>query len=207
MLEKWIANKNVNLLFIPKDIEKELSNINHYSQPPYEVIMAFVYTLNEMKKVIYDSIMDLQENGRLFLCYPKLKNSLLMPGIHRDDIFPFLNVNEQTGYVSDTLMRFNKMEAFDENYTILGMKKDVTKKKRSDTSGRIDDYVAYVPEIINQLKNEPCLKFFLLLAPGYQKGWARYIYSAKTQETKERRFNEMIILLNQGIKSKDLEKK
>lgn len=112
MLEKWIANKNVNLLFIPKDIEKELSNINHYSQPPYEVIMAFVYTLNEMKKVIYDSMVDLQENGRLFLCYPKLRNSLLIPGIHRDDIFPFLNVNDETGYVSGTLMRFNKMEAF-----------------------------------------------------------------------------------------------
>ena len=69
-------------------------------------------------------------------------------------------------------------------------------KKRSDTSGRINDYVIFVSDIITKLHDEPCLKFFLSLTPGYQKGWARYIFSAKTQETKERRFNERIILLN-----------
>lgn len=68
----------------------------------------------------------------------------------------------------------------------------------------VDDYIQYIPRIIQDLSNEKeALNFFKNLTYGYQKNWARYIYSAKREETMQRRKNEMIKLLNQGIKSVD----
>ena len=51
------------------------------------------------------------------------------------------------------------------------------------------------------------LAFFESLTPGYQRSWARYIYSAKQETTRQKRLNETIELLLQGFKSKDLASK
>ncbi len=39
---------------------------------------------------------------------------------------------------------------------------------------------------------------------GYQKDWARQVYSAKTEATQEKRLLEMVDILSAGYKSKDL---
>ncbi len=48
------------------------------------------------------------------------------------------------------------------------------------------------------------LKFFKELTPGYQRDWARYIFSAKQQSTQEKRKAQMVDILSQGYKSVDL---
>lgn len=170
----------------------------------YEVILVFVDSLEMMKQAILQAEKELTNEGILYLCYPKLKNTLGLNGIHRDHIFPYLNVDDITGYVKDTLMRFNKMAAFDNNYTLLAVKKDTKQKSRSLTSQKVLDYEQYIENIKELLKNELCYDFYDNLTRGYQKGWARYIYTAKTEVTKQKRLKEMIELLSRGIKSKDL---
>ncbi|ENU1621141.1 YdeI/OmpD-associated family protein, partial [Listeria monocytogenes] len=46
--------------------------------------------------------------------------------------------------------------------------------------------------------------FYNNLATGYQRVWARYIYSAKQPATQEKRRLEMVDILSQGYKTKDL---
>ncbi|MEH7355043.1 YdeI/OmpD-associated family protein, partial [Neobacillus drentensis] len=53
-------------------------------------------------------------------------------------------------------------------------------------------------------KNEELLKTYNELTFGYQKDWARYVYSAKRKETQEKRLLEMETILGEGYKSMDL---
>ena len=204
MLEKLLKDKEICIRNIPKTHQALLQTYDIKNTPPYDVILSFVYDLEEMKNEITYAITVLNPEGMLYLCYPKLKNDLGQFGIHRDHIFPYLKVDMTTGYMDGTLMRFNRMNALDDNYTILGIKNDTKKKSRNTTSQRVDDYANHIIDIKNILKDKSCLSFYVALTPGYQKGWARYVFSAKTEETKRKRIDDMIDLLNQGIKSKDL---
>jgi hypothetical protein len=204
MIDKIFNQKRIKLNHVPDTYKDTFKSYQVHTEKPYDVIFSFVHTLEDMKHEILHSIDLLSEQGLLYLCYPKLKNKLGISGIHRDHIFPYLEVDEKTGYIKHTFMRFNKMLSFDENYTLLVVKKDLVKRSRSTTSQKVEDYVAYIDDIKNLLKHETCYPFFLSLTPGYQKGWARYVFSAKTDETKEKRINDMIDLLGKGVKSKDL---
>jgi hypothetical protein len=206
MLEKLFAQKEVHVRNVPNTLASLFKPFEFKDTPPYDAILSFVYTLEAMKDEIDFAKTRLQPEGMLYLCYPKMKNNLGVPGIHRDHIFPFLKVNMDTGYIEGTQMRFNRMNAFDDNYTLLGIKNDTKMKSRSSTSMRADDYAQYIPDIKVLLINEQCLSFYASLTPGYQKDWARYVFSAKTEETKHKRISEMITLLNAGIKSKTLSK-
>lgn len=42
------------------------------------------------------------------------------------------------------------------------------------------------------------------LTLGYQKDWARYVYSAKKKETQEKRLSEMETILSEGFKTIDV---
>lgn len=59
-----------------------------------------------------------------------------------------------------------------------------------------------MPSIVEKLKLQKykdvamllvpkALAYYQSLTPGYQKDWARYVYSAKQEATKEKRRNEM----------------
>lgn len=204
MHEKILLNEQRLLKNIPNTYLFLNNLYPSQKNPPYQVILAFVDTLDVMKQTLLEAEKELTNEGILYLCYPKLKNTLGLSGIHRDHIFPYLFVDETTGYVKDTRMRFNKMASFDDNYTLLVVKKDTKQKRRSQTSLKVEDYKHHIEDIKKRLKNESCYDFYTKLTPGYQKGWARYIFSAKTEETKQKRILDMIKLLNQGIKSKDL---
>jgi hypothetical protein len=207
MIDQLLKNKKVKLSHIPKNYESFFKPYETDSIKPFHTLVSFVFSLEEMKQEIYTAFDLLEANGLLYLCYPKLKNGLGLLGIHRDHIFPFLEVDEHTGYIKHTLMRFNQMKSLDHHYTLLVVKKDLIRKKRSMTSQKAEDYVNDVDHIKDILKDKTCFSFFNNLTPGYQKGWARYIFSAKTIKTKENRIKEMIHLLDQGIKSKDLARK
>jgi hypothetical protein len=207
MLEKLIKDKKIQWHHVPESHQSFTQLYPSKSSAPFEVAVSFVYTLEDMSIAITQAEKDLQPEGMLYLCYPKLKNNLGISGIHRDHILPYLKVNPDTGYISESQMRFNRMISLDDDYTLLGVKYDTKMKSRPAVSMKVEDYEHHVTDIINILKNEACLNFYESLTPGYQKGWARYIFSAKTDETKQKRIEEMIVLLNQGIKSKELAKK
>lgn len=114
----------VLILNKPSYVDMNFKTYDTTIQGMYAYILIFINTLEEMEKAIIKGISILNEEGILYLIYPKLKNKLNLKGIHRDHILPYLMVSEETGYYKDTLMRFNLMASFDENYTLLGIKKD-----------------------------------------------------------------------------------
>ena len=174
-----------------------------------DLAIAFVYSLEEMKEILETlwKNKNVKENGLIYLAYPKNKNKLGHKPIHRDDIFPFLDVNEDDGYVKGTQFKFNKMLALDENYTLIGLK-NISEKdfnKSQNQSDRVDDYIENIIDIEDFLKDYPKqYDLYQSLTPGYRKDWARYVYSAKTQKTIDKRLNEMVEILGQGYKSKEL---
>ncbi len=213
LIKKLRLNQFDNIqIIIPAKEEK--TAFQGYSFPTsnkekLDLAIAFVYTLEEMKEVILklSEKQSITENGQVYLLYPKNKNKLGHPPIHRDSIFPFLEVDEEDGYVKNTEYKFNRMVALDENYTLIGTKyvskKNVQPSNRPSAS--VNDYVDHVKDIAEFLKDYPAeYDFYQKLTPGYQKDWARYVYSAKTESTITKRLNEMVEILKQGYKTKQL---
>jgi hypothetical protein len=174
----------------------------------YDLVFAFVFSLDEMEKTIQDIAAKemLQDGGRLYLAYPKKGNKEYAEYINRDDIFPRLGVDEDDGFVDGAPLKFCKMAAFNETFTVVGLCYFPGKSKAKKSAGtRVDDYVEKMPALRVALKKRPeILALYNALSPGYQKDWARYVYSAKTEATREKRLEEMADILRAGYKSKDL---
>ncbi|MGQ7393665.1 YdeI/OmpD-associated family protein [Streptococcus suis] len=174
-----------------------------------ELGLAYVYSLEEMKNIILQASAQhlLVENGQLYLFYPKNKNKLGHAPIHRDHIFPYLEVTDEDGYVKGTAYKFNRMVALDDNYTMVAVKFQPETKVQSSSrsSARVGDYLDKVVDIEGFLEHHPKeLSFYQSLTPGYQRDWARYVYSAKTEATQNKRLAEMVDILEQGYKTKQL---
>lgn len=94
------------------------------NQPPYDLVLAFVFSLDEMAKMVLQAASEnwLCDEGLLYLCYPKKGNKTYPVYIGRDDIFPFLKVDEETGLVPGTHLKFNSMAAFNDVFTVIGLK-------------------------------------------------------------------------------------
>lgn len=173
----------------------------------HDAIFIFVQTVDEMvaytQRIIHNQL--LLENGYLFFAYPKKGNTRYKTFIHRDEIFPAMKVDED-GYVADSDIKFSRMVSMDDVFTVVGLKREKKKaKKSSSASQRVADYENNEKDIEALLADHPdVLKFFQSLTPGYQKDWARYIFSAKQQKTREKRHYQMIDILSQGYKSIDL---
>lgn len=176
---------------------------------PADLVLAYVYSLEEMKEIILDVYKNkkIRMDGQLFILYPKNKNKLGHEPIGRDSIFPFLKVDKATGYVEDMTIKFNRMNALDSNYTLLGLKYTSQIEERSKTaaSQKSADYQDKISLVVDFLSRYPSEKdFFIGLTLGYQRGWARYIYSAKSVITQEKRQKEMVHILKLGFKSREL---
>ena len=69
----------------------------------------------------------------------------------------------------------------------------------------MDDYIAFIPNVEKDLEDTPeLLSFYRSLTPGYRKDWARYVYSAKQEETVTKRRGEMKMILQAGYKTREL---
>lgn len=173
----------------------------------HDAIFIFVETVDEMvahtHQIIHDQL--LRDNGYLFFAYPKKGNSRYKTFVHRDEIFPAMKVDED-GYVADSDLKFSRMVSMDDVFTVVGLKKEKKKaRKPGSASQRVADYESNVKDIEALLASHPdVLQFFQSLTPGYQKDWARYIFSAKQQQTREKRQEQMLDILSQGYKSVDL---
>ncbi len=135
----------------------------------------------------------------------KKGNKMYPTFVHRDEIFPTLQVNEADGYIKGSTLKFNRMVSLDETFTVVGMKNVLKKPAKNQTSSAVGDYVQYLPEIEALVQTEPAAAAtFAALTPGYQKEWARYVFSAKRAETRKKRQTEMLVILKEGYKTKAL---
>ncbi|WP_239256989.1 YdeI/OmpD-associated family protein [Listeria ilorinensis] len=172
----------------------------------YDLIIAFCFSLSEMKELVDQIINEkrLSANGYLFFAYPKKGNKRYTEYIHRDELFEGIGANQDTGYIGSSDLKFSRMVGLDEVFTMVGLKLDAKgkNKKRTANSDRVDDYLEKMPEIEAILAPYPkALTFYQSLTKGYQKDWARYIFSAKQENTRLRRQEEMIRLLSEEYKT------
>lgn len=168
----------------------------------YDLIIYFVYDLNTMENQIINTekreLIPFKKS--IYFIYPKKSSKNYDKYIKRDDIFLYLNVDENTGFIKDSEFKFYKMVSFDEDFTLVGLRRE---KIEEFNENKYIDYSDFIEDIENVLsKYSKALKYFEKLSFGYKREWARYVFSAKRQNTKDKRIEEMINILNLGYKSK-----
>ncbi|WP_282171540.1 YdeI/OmpD-associated family protein [Cytobacillus firmus] len=208
IIDKLKLNKYKNLAVLNQPSDYSVFNgFKTALSGDHDVIFIFVETIDEMteftRKVIAEE--QLLEKGYLFFAYPKKGNKRYNTYVHRDDIFPAMKVGED-GYVKNSDVKFSRMVSMDDVFTVVGLKREKKKEKKSSAPSQcVADYENNVKDIEEILANHPNeLKFYQELTPGYQKDWARYIFSVKQQKTREKREAQMVDTLSQGYKSIDL---
>ncbi|AIS62158.1 YdeI/OmpD-associated family protein [Listeria ivanovii] len=198
------------ILDIPKDSDY-FRNLSSYGKEmttkKYDLIFKFVQNLNELVGFVHQIISEdkLLADGYVFIAYPKKGNKKWDTYVHRDELMPALKTDEE-GYIGQSNLKFARMVALDETYTVVGMKEATKLKikgvKKNNPSA--DEYADYVPQVVAFLADKGDLAtFYSNLATGYQRVWARYIYSAKQAATQEKRRLEMVDILSQGYKTKE----
>lgn len=204
-----IANYNDKLFLNRPDYVLELQDVlaDHVIQKEkYDFILIFVFSLKEFEAAIDRVVKQtlLNEKGYLYLIYPKKGNKHYKEFIHRDSIMT-LPMDEE-GYFKESLLKFSRMMAFNEIFTACGLKYEKrTTKKANKVSQCVEDYIDKVEVLKAYFRdNVEVLKYYEALTPGYQRDWARYVYSAKTQATIDKRLIEMEEILKQGFKTKQL---
>lgn len=157
-----------------------------------------------VKKVIGHDF--LSHGGYLYAAYPKIGNRVYPTYIHRDDLLEGLGADEE-GYIGTSSIKFARMVSLNDIFTVVGFKHEARKKGNmsSKSSQRVEDYAALIPDVEKDLQDAPAeLAFYRTLTPGYQKDWARYVYSAVQEETRVKRRVEMKKILGEGHKSIDI---
>jgi hypothetical protein len=213
IVEKLSLQKyeNVAVLHLPEgsDYLVELTNYDtELTGSNYDLIFAFVLDMESLKALVNKVIEKnyLNENGYIFLAYPKKGNKQYSTFIHRDDLLDGLGADEN-GYIGTSSVKFARMVGLDNVFTVVGLKEDARNKNRLSTKASqcVDDYIAMIPDVEKDLQDTPdLLTFYQSLTSGYRKDWARYVYSAKQEATKEKRRKEMKMILSEGYKSRDL---
>ncbi|MFJ7664882.1 YdeI/OmpD-associated family protein [Lysinibacillus sp. NPDC097162] len=181
-----------------------ISDVGH---APYDRVISFVFTIDEMLTYLKSTLKQnmLAEQGYLFFVYPKKNNKKYKEYIHRDDIFPAIQVDEAK-YIAGSDYKFSSLMSLDDTFSIVCIKRDAKGrgKKKTASSQCVSDYESMVPLLRDELAEHPIdLAFYDALTPGYQKDWARYIYSAKKQETQLARLVEMREITRAGFKTKE----
>ncbi|MBX0356827.1 YdeI/OmpD-associated family protein [Halobacillus sp. Nhm2S1] len=199
--------KNLAVLHQPEDydlFDEESSTLSEH----HDAVFIFVKNLEDMKTNLQTFLQRkevLTEQGYIFFAYPKKGNTRYDTYIHRDDMFPALRIGEDK-YIEDSDIKFSRMVSMDEVFTVIGMKREKKKaQKTTPASQCVADYEDKVEEVDQLLEDHPAeQEFYRSLTPGYKRDWARQIFSAKQQSTRDKRTNQMIEVLSKGYKSLDL---
>jgi hypothetical protein len=183
-----------------------LEGFNSEVSGKHDAIFIFVETIeeivNQTQKILNEQ--NLIDKGYLLFAYPKKGNKRYSTFVHRDEIFPALKVGED-GYVKNSDLKFSRMVSMD-HVTVVGLTYEKKRLKKSSSASQcVADYEENIKEVEKLLTMHPNeLKFYQNLTPGYQREWARYIFSAKQQKTRDKRHLQMVDILSQGYKSIDL---
>ncbi|WP_449540164.1 YdeI/OmpD-associated family protein [Ferdinandcohnia sp. Marseille-Q9671] len=173
----------------------------------YDLIFAFVMDLDTLKHLMNTVIENnsLNKKGYIYVAYPKKGNKVYPTFIHRDDLLSGLGAGEDY-YIGNSTIKFSRMVGLDDVFTVVGFKEEARKNTKSPKASQcVDDYIDLIPSIEDDLKDTPdLLSFYQSLTPGYRKDWARYVYSAKQDATKQKRRDEMKMILSEGYKTRDL---
>src|SRR3954465_1969920 len=209
IIDKLNLNKFTNMAIInqPSDYDVFTEQMTSFSKD-HDAIFIFVKTIDEMvmhTQSILNNKQLLLEKGYLFFAYPKKGNTRYETFVHRDEIFPAMKVGED-GYVGNSDIKFARMVSMDDVFTVVGLKREKKKVKKTATASQcVADYEDNVKDVEILLADHPNeLTFYKSLTPGYQKDWARYIFSAKQQQTRDKRHQQMVDILSQGYKTMDL---
>ncbi|MDM5438943.1 YdeI/OmpD-associated family protein [Bacillus hominis] len=212
VIDKLKLNKYTNMVVInePNDYEVFGDKPTTFSKE-HDAVFIFVETLDEMVEHTNFIIKNeelLLEKGYVFFAYPKKGNARYSTFIHRDEMFPALNVGED-GYVGNSDIKFARMVSMDDVFTVVGLKREKKKAKKTPaTSQCVADYADRIQDVEALLANHPAeLKFYQSLTPGYQKDWARNLFSVKQEKTRDKRLEKMIEILSQGYKTIELFRK
>jgi len=216
IVDKLNLNKYTNklILQVPDNMDEfnELEYDSSSKQAKYDLIFIFIFSLKEfthqLQSVIENQL--LEENGYLYCAYPKKNNKVYKEYIDRDRFMEALPVDEE-GFVLESSLKFARMVSLNYVFTVVGLKSAPKKTKKAPSqkaSQCVDDYIVHLDDIKQYLsKNEELLNIYNELTFGYQKDWARYVYSAKKPETQEKRLFEMESILGEGYKSMELYRK
>lgn len=133
----------------------------------------FVETLDEMVKQTNFIISNeelLIEKDTYSSHIRKKGNSRYSTFIHRDEMFPALNVGED-GYVGESEIKFARMVSMDDIFTVVGLKREKKKVTKTPAMSQcVADYADRIQDVEALLANHPNeLKFYQSLTPGYQK--------------------------------------
>jgi len=217
-LEKSIVDKLGLRKFKRAAVLEQPEELNYFSDlegydtslkaGAYDLIFAFVLDMESLKKLVERVIGEgkLGSGGYLFAAYPKKGNKKYDTFIHRDELMSGLGADEE-GYIGTSTVKFARMVGLDDVFTVVGFKEDGAGKGKASTqsSQRVDDYIALIPNVEQDLADAPdLLAFYRSLTQGYRKDWARYVYSAKQEETRNSRREEMKDILRSGFKSREL---
>ncbi|WNF23385.1 YdeI/OmpD-associated family protein [Mesobacillus jeotgali] len=208
IIDKLNLTKYRNLAVLNQPGDYDLfDGYNTKISEDHDGIFIFVQSIEDMvdhtKRIINGE--SLQEKGYLFFAYPKKGNKRYESYVHRDEIFPAMKVGED-GYVENSDIKFSRMVSMDDVFTVVGLKREKKRAQKSIAASQcVADYEAHVIDIEKLLADHPTeLKFYKELTPGYQKDWARYIFSAKQQATRDKRQAQMVEVLSEGYKTMDL---
>ncbi|CAG9622099.1 hypothetical protein BACCIP111883_02890 [Sutcliffiella rhizosphaerae] len=211
IIDKLNLRKYENRLFlnIPENVQDfaELEHDTTIQKDSYDLFFVFIFSQDEFVK--YANFINekqlLNDNGYLFVAYPKKNNPTYKEYIERDKFYEGLNVDEE-GYLPKSKLKFSRMVSLNETFTVVGLKSAPRKKNANTKNSQcVDDYIPHIEDIRGFLKNnEQVLAKYDALTYGYQKDWARYVYSAKRKETQEKRLHEMEAIVGEGYKSMDL---
>lgn len=201
-LEKklYLANRPNRLLVNTSEFSQEslleISNLDlKNSRDKYDAVFVHVYSVGEMKAQAFywDVSQELSQEAYLYYLYPKLTNKQGLAGIHRDSIFPSLEVDETTGQVKGTKFYFSRMISLNDTFTIVGMKRLEGAKRKKKNQETVLNYEEAIFEIVTQLGELGPV--FTALSPSQQRQWAQQIYSAKRPETVQKRYAKLKVEL------------
>ena len=172
----------------------------------YDIIFVFIFSLDEFSATVRMAVEKdlINPNGYLYFAYPKKGNKQYKEYIGRDDFFTTVNMDKD-GFVNGSRLKFNKMVALNDTFTCIGLKHETKTKASTQPSQCVADYIDRIPELQQYFsENKEVTELFNKLTPGYQRGWARFVYGVKNEETKAKRLVEMENILKNGYKSIDL---
>ncbi|WP_421382356.1 YdeI/OmpD-associated family protein [Bacillus salacetis] len=197
------------ILNIPENIDdfKELEFDTSIKEEQYDLLFVFIFHLEDFNTYLQEALDQklIKDNGYLYFAYPKKNNPAYDQYIERDSIYTQEHYNAD-GFVHGSNLKFSRMVSLNEVFTVVGMKAQPEKKKASAKKSQcVDDYIENIEDLKQYLdNNREVLNIYNELTFGYQKDWARYVFSAKRKETQEKRLKQMEAVLAEGYKSMDL---
>lgn len=196
MLEKLkLGTKKVCIIKLPPEFGIRSSVAD--KQIVYDVLIDSIAEIAELKASIQAFKKLNQPNAILYVVYPKLSSKQEAKKIHRDELMKALSAS---GLKAFTLLSLS------EDFSCMGAKDAavVTASKAKRPSQCVADYIEKIVELKQALMpHAEALKIYNQLSPGYQKDWARFVYSAVRAETRVIRLRAAAVALELGHKSHD----